>query len=203
MDAADDAMERIARARAARSPEEVAALYREWAADYDADVFGAAGVTGTDRIADLLAEHLADRSTPVLDLGCGTGAAGVRLRAHGFTAVDGVDLSPEMLAVATRTGAYRSLVAADLNRPLPVLDGIYGAAVSAGTFRDGHVGVDAVPGILRVMRPDAMVAWTIADWSPFADLGTKWKVLHRVREPFRRGGDAEMTMLVARIGGAA
>jgi len=203
VDAADGAMERIARARAARSPAEVAALYREWAANYDADVFGAAGVTGTDRIADLLAEHLADRSTPVLDLGCGTGAAGVRLREHGFTAVDGVDLSPEMLAVATRTGAYRSLVAADLNQQLPTLEGSYAAAVSAGTFRDGHVGVEAVPGILRALRPGAIVAWTIADWSPFAELAAGWDVVHLAREPFRRGGDAEMTMLVARVGGAA
>ena len=60
-------------------------MYRDWAVHYDLDVFGTLGFTGTDRIVDLLAEHVPDRESAVLDLGCGTGAAGVRLRAHGFT----------------------------------------------------------------------------------------------------------------------
>ena len=136
----DGALERIGRARAVRSTADAAALYRDWAIDYDADVFGTAGVTGTDRIADLLARHVPDRSAPLLDLGCGTGAAGVRLSALGFTAIDGVDLSPEMLAIAAAKGVYRSLVVADLNWPLPVRPGTYTGSVSAGTFRDGHVG---------------------------------------------------------------
>ncbi len=141
-----------------------------------------------------------DRSAPLLDLGCGTGAAGVRLSALGFTAIDGVDLSPEMLAVAAAKGVYRSLVVADLNRPLPVRPGTYTGSVSAGTFRDGHVGPDAVPTILGALRPGAVIAWTIADWAPFAPLAETWDVLHLAREPMRRGGEPEMTMLVARTG---
>ena len=196
----DEAMDRIARARNVRTTAEAAALYRSWAADYDADVFGRAGVTGTDRIADLLAQHLPDRTAPIVDLGCGTGAAGARLLRHGYTAVDGMDLSPEMLAVAARKQVYRSLVAADLGAGLPVRAGSYAGAVSAGTFRAGHVGVEAVPVIIRSLRPGAIVAWTIADWPSFAQVASSWEILHLASEPFRRGGDAEMTMLVARLG---
>ncbi len=193
-------MARIAHARNVRTSADAAALYRSWAPEYDADVFGLAGVTGTDRIADLLAEHLPDRAAPIVDLGCGTGAAGARLHQHGYTALDGVDLSPEMLAVAAGKQVYRSLMAADLCAGLPVRAGTYTGAVSAGTFRLGHVGAEAVPAITRALRPGAVVAWTIADWEPFARAVAAWEILHLTIEPFRRGGDAEMTMLVARLG---
>jgi predicted TPR repeat methyltransferase len=69
----------IAKARSLASVEESAALYREWAATYDRDVFDTLGFTGSDRIADLLASYMTTRSTELIDLGCGTGAVGVRL----------------------------------------------------------------------------------------------------------------------------
>jgi SAM-dependent methyltransferase len=48
------------------------------------------------------------------DLGCGTGRTGAWLQRHGIAAIDGVDLTPEMLAVARSKGVYRRLVEADL-----------------------------------------------------------------------------------------
>ena len=194
--------DRIAKARGVRSPAEAIEVYRSWAEDYDADVFGTLGFTGTDRIADLLAAHVADRKAPVIDLGCGTGAAGVRLRDHGFGVIDGLDISPEMLAVAERKGAYRRLIVADLHEPVPLADSSYAATVSAGTFTTGHVGVDALAEILRVLRPGATIAWVIGDllWDDFrpalehAGVST----LYDGREPTRRGGPPEATMFVGR-----
>ncbi|GAA1147342.1 SAM-dependent methyltransferase [Kitasatospora gansuensis] len=64
------------------------------------------------------------------DLGCGTGRTGVWLRAQGVQAVDGVDLTPEMLALAGAKGAHDRLVEADLAATgLP--DGGYGLVVSS------------------------------------------------------------------------
>ena len=97
----------VRRARSISSVEQAAALYAEWASTYDADVFGELGFTGSARIAELLVSVLPDPTLPVIDLGCGTGAVGQRLAQLGVTTVDGVDLSPEMLAVAANTGAYR------------------------------------------------------------------------------------------------
>ena len=48
------------------------------------------------------------------DLGCGTGRTGAWLREQGVEAVDGVDLTPEMLAVARTRDVYRRLVEADV-----------------------------------------------------------------------------------------
>ena len=103
------------RARSISSAEEAAQLYAEWASTYDEDVFGVLGVTGSARIAELLVSVLADPAQPVVDLGCGTGAVGQRLAQLGVTTIDGIDLSPEMLTVAARTGAYRNLTVGDLN----------------------------------------------------------------------------------------
>ena len=49
------------------------------------------------------------------DLGCGTGRTGTWLRSQGVEAVDGVDLTPEMLAVAQSTSVYRRLSEADIS----------------------------------------------------------------------------------------
>ncbi|MDH6578959.1 class I SAM-dependent methyltransferase [Kitasatospora sp. MAP5-34] len=49
------------------------------------------------------------------DLGCGTGRTGSWLRGRGVAAVDGVDLTPEMLAVARAKGVHDQLVEADLS----------------------------------------------------------------------------------------
>jgi SAM-dependent methyltransferase len=48
------------------------------------------------------------------DLGCGTGRTGAWLSERGVTAIDGVDLTPEMLQLAEARGVYRRLVEADV-----------------------------------------------------------------------------------------
>jgi len=49
----------------------------------------------------------------VADLGCGTGRTGQWLHEQGARAIDGVDVTPEMLAKAEGRGVFRSLAVAD------------------------------------------------------------------------------------------
>lgn len=58
-------------------------------------------------------------------MGCGTELLGARLGELGYTSIHGVDYSPEMLGVAERTGAYRSLWPAYLNEALAIDDHAY------------------------------------------------------------------------------
>jgi predicted TPR repeat methyltransferase len=191
------------RARSISSAEEAAQLYAQWASTYDEDVFGAFGVTGSARIAELLVGALTDPAQPVVDLGCGTGAVGQRLAQLGVTTIDGIDLSPEMLAVAERTGVYRNLTIGDLNDIPDHLDATYAASVSAGTFTSGHVGPGAVPRLMELLRPEGIVAWVIAValWPRFepvlATIGLD--VLHQSTESIRRDAPPEAVMLVARL----
>ncbi len=193
----------VARARALSSVEEAAELYGGWAATYDRDIFGQLGFTGSARIAELLADVLADPRRPVIDLGCGTGAVGRRLAELGITTVDGVDLSPEMIAVAASTGAYRHLSIADLNALHTLPDAPYAASVSAGTFTAGHVGPDAAARLTELLGRGALVAWVIgaAVWPSFEPVLTTdaFEVLHRALEPIRRDGPPEAVMFVARL----
>jgi SAM-dependent methyltransferase len=48
------------------------------------------------------------------DLGCGTGRTGAWLRGRGVAAVDGVDVTPQMLEVARARGVHERLVEADV-----------------------------------------------------------------------------------------
>lgn len=51
----------------------------------------------------------------VLDLACGTGRIGTWLRRRSSAAIDGIDITPEMLDVARSKGVYRTLRVADVS----------------------------------------------------------------------------------------
>jgi trans-aconitate methyltransferase len=195
----------VRRARSISSPEQAAALYAAWAPTYDADVFGELGFTGSARIAELLVSVLPDPTLPVIDLGCGTGAVGRRLAQLGVTTVDGVDLSPEMLAVASSSGAYRHLIVADLHALQDQACASYAASVSAGTFTSGHVRPEVVPRLLDLLRPEGIVAWVIATavWPEFENVLATGRLtpLHQSIEAIRRDGPPEAVMFVARTNG--
>lgn len=192
----------LERARRSESAEDARALYEEWAEQYDDDVFETMGVTGSRRIADLLAEHVTERRTSVLDLGCGTGVVGRHLVAHGFGSLTGVDFSPAMLAVARRRDIYRQLVEGDLRDP-PPFAARFGASVSAGTFTTGHVTADAVPGLLALHSPGATLAWAIAPtfWRDFESAlrTASVEILTSDLEPIRRDHDDRSRMVVAQL----
>jgi len=197
------AADRVASARSLNSSADAVAVYAQWAATYDDDVFGTLGFTGSERIADLLAAQLSDRRQPILDIGCGTGAVGSHLREHGFDHIDGVDISPEMIAVAMTKDVYRHLSVSDLTACAVLPARSYAGSVSAGTFTTGHVGVGALGDLVAAHRPGAIVAWVIAAalWPAFEpELGSLGvDTLSAELEPVRRGGEAESVMFVGTI----
>jgi len=164
----------LAAALAIRSPAECAALYRDWAASYDAGFAGAMDYRLPAHVAG--AFLAAGGRGPVLDAGAGTGLLGAALRDLGYTGpIDGVDLSPEMLDRARAKGCYRALSLADLTGPMtprPENGGVeYGGIVSSGTFTFGHVGPGALTGLLGIAMPGAVLAlsvnegvWDAAGW---------------------------------------
>ena len=93
----------------------------------------------------------------VVDIGCGTGAVGSYLaNLRPACAMDGFDISPEMLACAAQlrrideSAVYRELVAVDLTESLP--NRSYDAMISAGTFTHGHLGAKTLISLIRLVR---------------------------------------------------
>jgi len=151
----------LERAYALDSDEKSRALYRDWAETYDDTMLQGLQYLSPQTVARLLADHLADRQAEVLDIGCGTGLLGQGLAGHGFTTIDGLDVSPEMMQVAQRRGVYRNFIVADLNQPLAIADARYGGMSCCGTFTHGHVGAACLDELFRVLRPGAPFAFTV------------------------------------------
>jgi SAM-dependent methyltransferase len=84
--------------------------YANWVPTYEETVQDAMDIA----LLDLLAEPSWDTVRRAVDLGCGTGRTGAWLRQQGVASIDGVDITPEMLAVARRRGAHDRLVEADV-----------------------------------------------------------------------------------------
>ncbi|GAB2612773.1 hypothetical protein GCM10027168_51840 [Streptomyces capparidis] len=84
--------------------------YGEWVATYEQTVEDAMDIALLERLT--VPSWRAVRRAA--DLGCGTGRTGAWLRRAGVPAVDGVDLTPQMLAVARERGAHDRLVEADV-----------------------------------------------------------------------------------------
>jgi SAM-dependent methyltransferase len=135
------------------STAEAQRVYANWATTYDASFAGRLGYVAPQRIAALFLAEGGQAAQPVLDIGAGTGLVAEALPG---LEIDGIDLSPEMLAQAEAKGLYRNRIVADLTGPLPVADGTYHGFVSAGTFTHGHVGAECLPELLRIAAPGAL-----------------------------------------------
>lgn len=142
-------------------PDECRDAYKDWAATYDADTVKGMGYVGPAVAAKKLDALGVDPAGPVLDAGCGTGLAGVELKALGFTAIDGMDLSPEMLEVARGKDVYDDLREADMTRPLPYDDAAYAAIVCVGAFTHAHVGPKGFDELVRITRSGGPVVATV------------------------------------------
>ena len=84
--------------------------YGEWVGTYERTVQDAMDLA----LLDTLSSVDWQSCSTAVDLGCGTGRTGAWLRAHGVGALDGVDLTPEMLALARSRGIYRRLAEGDV-----------------------------------------------------------------------------------------
>jgi len=85
--------------------------YGEWVATYEQTVEDAMDI----HLLEALGEVPWETIRRAADLGCGTGRLGRGLRERGIAAIDGVDLTPEMLDVARAREAYERLVEADVS----------------------------------------------------------------------------------------
>lgn len=91
----------------------VETLFDQYAGTFEASLVGKLGYCAPDLLFNAIAEIHPDRFACVLDLGCGTGLIGERLR-PACDRLEGYDLSAGMLKIARAKGIYDLLEQADL-----------------------------------------------------------------------------------------
>ena len=141
--------------------EGMVAFYRKWAGDYDRQMVENLNYLSPTLIARLLIKFLINKNSRILDIGCGTGLTSMLLHQQGFTAIDGLDFSTDMLSLARDRNIYHQLIEADLNMPLAIEDSQYDAVISSGTFTHGHVGAEPMDEIFRVLKKGGLLVCTI------------------------------------------
>jgi ubiquinone/menaquinone biosynthesis C-methylase UbiE len=146
-----------------QTPEDNQRLYAGWASSYDESFVQDRGYVYHQAVVAAFSQ--CHRPTgPLVDIGCGTGVVAVELCHHDTVIIDGIDLSPEMLAVAAaKTGTdkqpiYRNLIQTDLTLPVEIGDDTYAGVLSAGTFTHGHLGPEQLNEVLRIAQPGAVLA---------------------------------------------
>lgn len=171
-------------------------VYRDWAKKYDYDNDHVLGTVSQPKSVNLLSTRLKDKTAKIIDVGCGTGLVGEKLKAKDFIYFDGLDISKDMLSIAKSRG-YRNLFLGSLNKQLPVLDDAYDAAMCIGVFTHGHVSSDRFNELCRIVKPGGYVCFTINE-GVFEEYGFKEMIaefqLNKVWEVISLYKDDYMTL---------
>ena len=171
-------------------------VYRDWAKKYDYDNDHVLGTVSQPKSVNLLSTRLKDKTAKIIDVGCGTGLVGEKLKAKDFIYFDGIDISKDMLSIAKSRG-YRNLFLGSLNKQLPVLDDAYDAAMCIGVFTHGHVSSDRFNELCRIVKTGGYVCFTINE-GVFDEYGFKEMIaefqLNKVWEVISLYKDDYMTL---------
>lgn len=171
-----EARVRLARLAAAETParypeEALRQTYEKKAASWDSDI-ARPGMEflGPRHVRDAVQRLLPDaRELAVLDLGCGTGACGEFLRSLAAR-LDGVDLSPHMLAEAKRKSLYDRLECAEIVAFMERADAAYDLVTASGVLILVGDLAPVFAAAARALRPGGLFVFTLyrSDDAPVA-----------------------------------
>ena len=115
----------------------------------------------------------------ILDFGCGTGLVGKEIKALFQNEnieynLNGIDISPGMIAESKKLGVYNNLICGDIVdkdlkmndvRKLALSNNGFDLIVSCGVFLEGHVSLEAIPRVLfhLLRKSGGIMAVTIRD----------------------------------------
>jgi len=131
--------------------------YDDWADSYDKELLEEYGYCAHEIGAKALAETNMSFDSPILDVGCGTGLAGLELSRFGYTKIDGLDVSAGMLEHARNQGIYRQLfqkrIGVDNLSELPRYKGV----LCVGSFGLGHMEQEDIIRLMDLATANASI----------------------------------------------
>ena len=108
----------------------------------------------------LLKKYKLNNKCKILDAGCGTGLVGVELKKNGYSNIEGVDFSQNMLDQIPK-GIYQKIDKIDLNKPLKFKTDMFDAVMCVGTFTYGHVKPKALHELIRIINNGGLICFSI------------------------------------------
>ena len=136
-------------------------LYDKWAPFYDKELTDNQYVTPL-RCAEVLSNFAKNKEIKILDVGCGTGLAGFSLRKFGFKNIDGLDLSKQMLRIASDKKIYRMLFNLNLNN-LSNFEKGYDAIIAAGVISPSHADPETISNSYSILNKKGLMIFSIND----------------------------------------
>jgi predicted TPR repeat methyltransferase len=160
----------------AQNHEQLMDAYKDWATEYDNDTVDRFGYVAHIESAKALDRALSDKDAYILDAGCGTGLVGEELVKRGYSTMDALDYSKEMLDEAETKHIYKRHIQADLSKALSIEDDRYDAIVCTGTFTYGHVKANAFDELVRITKPGGIICFTIREGA-YEDYGYRQRMI--------------------------
>jgi len=142
----------------------VEALFDQYAPKFEDSLIGKLGYRVPDMLEQLLAEEMArlaiSRFDRALDLGCGTGLMGEKLRTK-VAYLEGIDLSAAMIAETARKGIYDRLDKAELTAALNTRPSQSDLITAADVFiYCGALG-PVLSGLSAALQPGGLAAFSL------------------------------------------
>jgi predicted TPR repeat methyltransferase len=137
-------------------------LYASWASTYDNEVQKNGYVT-PERVAKALKDIVTNQSEVILDYGCGTGLSGSALQAVGFTNIDGLDVSQEMVTLAEKKSIYKKLTVFDPSTKIPVHADQYKIITAIGVIGAGAAPLEVFDNLFSLLPPSGLFGFSFND----------------------------------------
>lgn len=135
------------------------ALYTDWAESYDQSMITQGYVTPERCVAAL--KQFLPLDARILDIGCGTGFSGMKLREGGFVDVHGSEPNPKMIEIAKKRNVYSKTYLSDLENQFPFDPGKYKAITAMGVISTGAGPASLLRDALMALSPDGLVCFSL------------------------------------------
>ena len=122
--------------------------------------------SATKLFSELANEKKMSKDMRILDAGAGTGLVGEWLQKLGYTNLDALDPSVEMLEQAKlkeigERKVYKNYHVAWLGEELDIETDTYDGVISVGTFSMGQAKGNGLPELVRIVKPEGLICFTI------------------------------------------
>ena len=144
-----------------KTSEELLKYYQNWTNNnkYNKDMIDW-NYSAPQETVSILKKYALNKNSKILDAGCGTGLVGIELKKYGYSNIDGVDFSQNMLDLVPK-GIYTKIEKVDLNKLLKFKNNTYDVVMCVGTFTYGHVMPKALDELIRITKNKGLICFTI------------------------------------------